>query len=352
MMRVLFLSNMCPSDRWPAYGTFVEAHIAALRRSGEVDLTVCAITDPRKGLRTAVKYLNFTLRSWLRSLGRRFDLVHVHYAYPTIIGARIALMRGAKLVITAHGGDVNEMLARRAPDATRRALRRADHLIAVSGDIAAKLRENLGDDCPEISVRNMGVDLKRFVPASDRRPCSEGEPAHLLCVSRLVERKGVDVLLRAVARLRLPWRLDVIGVGPERRALGDLAWELGLADRVVFHGALPPEQLPRHYQGADLFVGPTLQEAVGQVFLEAAACGCPIVATRVGGIPEILCDGESALLVAPGDAEALAEAIERCLRDPVLRCGLIERGLAVARENSQARSIEHTLDIYRALIAS
>jgi glycosyltransferase involved in cell wall biosynthesis len=352
MMRVLLLSNMFPSDRWPSYGTFIEAHAEALRRSGEVSLTVCAITEPRKRARTPVKYMGFALRAWLRSLRRRFDLVHVHYAYPTILGARVALMRGAKLVITTHGGDVNEMLARRAPEATAHTLRRADHLIAVSGDIAAKLRANLGDDCPEISVRNMGVDLTRFMPGPERDSRPEGEPARLLFVGRLVERKGVNVLLRAVARLTVPWHLDVVGTGPERGALEALARELGLADRIAFHGAAPHERLPRHYQEADLFVGPTRQEALGQVFLEAAACGCPVVATQVGGIPEILSDGESALLVAPGDAEALAEAIAQGLRDPVLRCGLIEGGLAVARENSQARSIEHTLDVYRALIAT
>jgi glycosyltransferase involved in cell wall biosynthesis len=337
---------MFPSARSPAFGPFVADHARLLRETHreELDLRATVIRDPRKGWRTPVKYASFAIRAWGQSLTRRFDVVHVHYAYPTAIGAWVALRRGAKLVITAHGGDVNEMLPRRAPQATRRAFLRADHIIAVSSDIERKLRDRLGDACPEISVANMGVDTSRFRHAPATAP---GRPARLLFVGQLIERKGVDVLLRAASRLPMDWRLEVVGNGLCRAALVALSGELALAGRVTFHGALPPERLPGLYREADLFVGPSREEPLGLVFLEAAASGCPLVATGIGGIRELFTDEDTALLVPPDDAEALAAAMGRVLTDFDLRTRLVEGALAVALQNSAHESVRHTVDVYR-----
>lgn len=359
MIRVLLLSNMYPSRRWPAYGTFVRGHAEALARSGEVALTRAVIQDPRKGWRTPLKYARLAARAWALSLARHFDIAHVHYAWPTALAAALALRRGARLVITCHGGDVNEMLAERAPAATRRALLRADHLIAVSQDLAGKLRAALGDACPPVTVANMGVDRALFRPdpaprwnhpAAPHPTSRAAEPARLLFVGRLVAVKGPDVLLRAAALLEVDWRLGVVGDGPQRDAVERLTRELGIADRVAFLGSRPPEDLPDLYRGADLLVGASRQEGLGLALLEGAACGCPVVATRVGGIPEIFTDGDSALLVPPEDPAALAAAITRALTDPPLRRRLIEGALSVADQHSLERSVAHTLNVYRQVL--
>jgi colanic acid/amylovoran biosynthesis glycosyltransferase len=171
-------------------------------------------------------------------------------------------------------------------------------------------------------------------------------------VGRLIDRKGVDLLLRALAGLDMPWRLDVVGDGPRRAALEQQARTGGLGDRVTFHGARPPEEIPNWCRGADLFIGPSREEPLGLVFLEAAACGCPVVATRSGGIPEILADGESALLVPPEDVDGLRATIRRALTDEALRRRLIDGGLSAAHGNSLDRSIDRTLVVYHRVLSS
>jgi glycosyltransferase involved in cell wall biosynthesis len=201
----------------------------------------------------------------------------------------------------------------------------------------------------------MGVDTMRFSPRSPSPPAGEGAGARgqrILFVGQLIDRKGVDVLLDALAGLSLDFRLEVVGDGPRRAALAEQARRLGIAGRITFHGMVPQESLPDFYRRADLFVGPSREEPLGLVFLEAAATGCPIVATRAGGIPEILTDGDTALLVPPDDPAALRAAIGRALTDLPLRRRLIDGALSVAHWNSLAQSIEHTLATYRSLLAS
>jgi len=137
----------------------------------------------------------------------------------------------------------------------------------------------------------------------------------LLSVGRLVDVKAHSVLLEAVAVLageRPRLRLRVVGEGPERGSLEAQARDLGIADRVVFLGALPREQLSAEYRSADLFVLPSLREGFGVVLIEALASGTPVVATRSGG-PESIVDASLGELAEPGDAPSLARAIVRAL---------------------------------------
>jgi D-inositol-3-phosphate glycosyltransferase len=145
-------------------------------------------------------------------------------------------------------------------------------------------------------------------------------------VGRLDPIKGLDLLLESVARLRREARLIVVGGDPagdpEVERLRARATELGIARRVAFPGAVPQEELPRYYQAADAVVVTSRYESFGLVAVEALACGTPVVAAQVGGLPSILQDGMNGLLVRWRSPQAFAERLDELLGDEALRARL------------------------------
>ncbi|MCU0756338.1 MAG: glycosyltransferase family 4 protein [Xanthomonadales bacterium] len=171
---------------------------------------------------------------------------------------------------------------------------------------------------PEIAPRL--VTLLNALPPPAAGESAPVDPNRLLAAGRLVVEKGFDVLLAALARLRPRWpalRLVLLGDGPVRGALEAQAAALGLADAVEFRGWVAPERVHAEMQQSALIVMPSVwREPFGLVALQAAQAGRPLVASATGGIPEIVAPEQTGLLVPPGDADALAGAIERLLQDP------------------------------------
>jgi spore coat protein SA len=251
---------------------------------------------------------------------------------------------------------LDEMLSHLAPAMTRRRLRRADLVLGCSDFISQRIR----DAFPEVADRTQtiynGVDLERFVPAEPRRPGDES--LRVLSVGRISPEKGTHVLVEAfatVAGRRPGIELDVVGgegvlpaemlasmddpvvrsFARHRRSDGYLAEIQArvpgeLRSRVRFHGTVPHADVPAFYRQADLLVFPSLSEAFGKPLVEAMATSLPVIATRVGGIPEVVAEGETGVLVPPHDAAALAEAVERLAADPDLRRRLGAAGRARA----------------------
>lgn len=188
-----------------------------------------------------------------------------------------------------------------------------------------------------------GVDTDRFHPPIDERPACK--VAHIIVVANLIAEKGVDVLIRAMARLKsLDWQLDVVGDGPLSRELQALCTQLGILDRVSFLGLR--DDVPELLRRADVAVHPaTWGEAFGNTVAEAMASGCCLVASRTGAIPEIATDGEHALLVEPGNVSALSLAVQRVLEDPELRRALgAAARTRVVEQFSLPRYIDRQLD--------
>ena len=253
----------------------------------------------------------------------RPELVFAPWAYPDGWAA-VRLGRAAKLpvVLQVHGSDV--LLLDQVPAKRRRteeAVRAADGVVAVSHDIARHLAR-MGVEPARIRVIHDGVDRALFAPGDkfQERAALNLPPDErlLLFVGNLVPVKALDVLLRACAESPLKgdaFRLLIVGQGPLRPALEQLAGRLGVADRVRFVGPLPQADLPRWYRAADAFVLPSHSEGVPNVLLEASACGTPWVASRVGGIPEIAHLGVSRLVTPNAPAE-LASALHETLTAP------------------------------------
>jgi len=174
------------------------------------------------------------------------------------------------------------------------------------------------------------------------------EGPFLLSVGSLEPGKNRERLLQAFARLQARGLKHTLVVAGQRawRYEGEapLARRLGLADSVRFLGHVPQADLPALYSAADLFVFPSLYEGFGLPALEAMACGTPVVASNVSALPEVV--GDAALQVSPLDVEALADAIERLLRDDRLRADLRERGLERARQFSWEKAARRTAEVY------
>lgn len=201
----------------------------------------------------------------------------------------------------------------------------------------ARLLHRLRVSGKQIHVVPNGTDPKRFCPGGGdtvrHRLGLENRPV-LLTVGRLVPRKGIDTVLRA-----LPTITDIIpdvaylvvGTGPDRTRLEHLAEQLGVLDVVRFLGRVSHEKLPAHYSAADLFVMPAREvppdvEGFGLVFLEANACGTPVVGTSTGGIPDAIVDGKTGTLIPHSDPKILANVVGSLLSDPKWLKKLGEQG--------------------------
>ena len=269
------------------------------------------------------------LRRALRSLRRTFpyDLVHAHYAAPAGDAVRRAAA-GTPYVVSVHGGDVLGVARdfRGGERAVRRAFAEATLVLANSRAIEARSRR-LG--AVATRVVHLGTDVP---PAPAARDADR-----IVTVANLVARKRHSDVLRALWLLReshpeLRW--DVIGDGPERPALERLAGELGVAQRVRFHGALRHDAALDRARAAALFVLPSVDEAFGVAYIEAMAGGVPAIGS-IGepGPQEIAACGDGIRLVPPGDPERLASQVAEILDDPGLRRDLADAARATVLEH-------------------
>lgn len=270
------------------------------------------------------------------------DLIHGHLTRGAWYAGLAAKLAGLPNVATAHSDNAGKHFGR------------ADRIIAVSQAVADFLVRQ-GYDAARIRMVHHGIaDIAARLPAGTRETTRRSlglaadEPC-LLMAARIVPAKGHDTALRALACLvDKPWTLLVAGdhhgdLGPQMQAL---AQELGIAGRVRFLGLR--EDVPALMAASDLLLAPSRREALSLTLLEASACGLPIVATRVGGIGEVVEEGASGFLVAPDDPPALAAALAPLLTDSALRarCG------ARARQRFEAGFLEDamfdkTVAVYR-----
>jgi glycosyltransferase involved in cell wall biosynthesis len=247
--------------------------------------------------------------------GRPVRAVHGYFAHePAAVAIEVAERLGVPYGFSVHARDARKVAA----DRLARQVAGAACVIACNADTIAELPER-GEN---VHLVPHGVDLERFrATPAPRRP----GPAVLLAVGRLVPKKGFDVLLEAVSRIEHPFRLRIVGEGPERGSLERLISSFGLQRRVTLCGPRMHAELPREYAAADLVVAPSVVDPTGDrdglpnVVLEAMACARPVVASDLAAIATAVVPGESGLLVPAGDPGALASAIGALLHEPALR---------------------------------
>ncbi len=322
--------------------TFIVGELAELRRRG-ADVRILSLERQREplrhrtvadaGLDEATEYDPSRFDDELR--GFRPQLVHAHFATEaTAVARELAGRHGLPYTFTAHGYDVY-----RKPPADFAA--RADAaaaLVTVSHANARHIARTFGVPPSKLHVIPCGIALERFTPGA------APDPSLIVAVARLNPVKRLDVLLTACALLRdrgASFRCAIVGEGPCRADLEEQRRDLGLERLVTLAGAAEQAGVAAWWRRAGVAVLSSEREGMPVSLMEAAASAVPAVAPAVGGIPELVADGETGLLYTPLDAPALADALERVLRDRELATAL---GSAARRRAEERFSIRRQVD--------
>ena len=286
-----------------------------------------------------------------------FDIIDAHFAYPDgYAAARLGRRLGKPVTVTLRGTEsrlARDPMFRRLLQTT---LARVERVFCVSGSLA-RLAVELGADPGKVQTVPNGVDVARFSPQPREQARAElgiaADAWVLISVGGLVERKGFHRVIERLPGLiaahpELVY-LIVGGVGPEgdyRARLESMTERLGLAGRVRFLGQLAPEALSGPLSAADLFVLATSNEGWANVFLEAMACGLPVVTTDVGGNPEVVAHPGLGTIVPFGDGEALERAIHEALLEPWDRSAI----RAHAEANTWDGRVSDLIEAFRSIV--
>jgi glycosyltransferase involved in cell wall biosynthesis len=358
-LNVLMLSTLFPDMSRPNFGVFVERQARELASRPETSVTVVAPLGlppwplsmagryaplralprqekwknlrvhrprfpiiPKVGGRLNVLAMTRAILPLVRRLHREtpFDVIDASFFYPDgPVARRLSKALGIPYSVKARGADIHYWGRRRdTRTMVRRAAADAAGLLAVSGAMRRSMAD-MGIDADKIRVHYTGVDLDSFEIA-DRATAKAAlgfSGPVILCVGALIPRKGQDLLIRALPRLP-DATLLLAGQGLHRRALETLAAELSVERRVGFLGSVPHHKLPRIYAAADVMALPSASEGLANAWVEALACGTPIVISDVGGARELL-DSPEAGRIVPREPDAIAQAIAAILADPPAR---------------------------------
>ncbi|MEO5580288.1 MAG: glycosyltransferase [Gemmatimonadaceae bacterium] len=375
-MRVLFIAHSFPRFPGDAAGSFLHRLAIALRKE-KVDVSVIAPAargvaefDNLAGI--AVERFRYAPRtyetlaytgtmaqdvsaSWTAKLAmigfmgagfasglgatRRLapDIIHAHWWFPSgVFAAAISRLSRIPLVTTMHGTDVRFARAVGASRPLfRGVMRRSAQVTTVSSWLASEVSAMLPGVVPRVAP--MPVATERFAPAGKR------EQRRFLFAGRLNEQKGLKHLLSAMTRLEHDVTLDVVGDGPDSESLRSVAVENGIAARIVWHGQLHQDGLLQLYQRATALVVPSTDEGLGLVAAEGLMCETPVIAFRSGGLTDVIEHERTGLLVPPGDADALAAAMQRILSrsDEALSFGKAGRTSALSAFSPEASARQY-----------
>jgi colanic acid/amylovoran biosynthesis glycosyltransferase len=252
--------------------------------------------------------------------------IHAHFAsHPAAAAFIINQLNGIPYSFTAHGSDLHR---------DRHMLREKVTSSAFVATISEYNKELIISEChgeyrDKVTVIHCGVDTEVFRFRSGETPYEKGEkPFMIICVGTLHEVKGQAVLIRACRKLHengIDFTCHFVGDGPDRTTLTELVNQAGISGKVRFHGRQKRERIAELLQEADVLVAPSVptkdgrREGIPVVLMEAMSSGVPVITSNISGIPELVVDERTGLLVPPGDATSLAAALERYHQDPALR---------------------------------
>ncbi len=280
--------------------------------------------------------------------------IHAHFAsHPAAVAYVIHRLTGIPYSFTAHGSDLH-----RDKHMLREKVASAAFVVTISNFNKEIIVQECGEAWrAKIHVVHCGVDTQVFQPRQPPVAREPSRPFTILCVGTLHEVKGQTYLVEACRQLLrkgVPFECHFVGDGPDLEKLTRQVEEAGLENHVRFHGRRTRHEVLKLLQGADVLVAPSVpsrdgrREGIPVVLMEAMACGLPVVASRLSGIPELVDHGENGFLVRPGDVGGIVEALLRLYRDPVLRTRLGIHGRAkVLREFDVRRNAETLAQLFR-----
>lgn len=350
-MKVLFFSNLYPNSQEPTRAPFNKQKLAHLKKFCEIvvvapiawfpgkslfvkqDIPFEEIIDGLKVYHPRVFYTPKILRScygifyylsvcaFIKNLSSKFnfDAIYSSWVYPDGFAAmKLSKEFKKPFICEALGSDINlhaRSYLRRLLIA--RTLQAACKVVVASNDLKEKIVK-LGVTPEKVLVIYIGVNHLLFQPmekGSARKKLGlQDKEKIILFVGNLVKVKGIDLLLEAVKLLKFPdWKLYIVGKGELENSLRKTIKSSGLENKVTMVGACQHQDISSWMNAADLLCLPSLMEGLPNVILESFACGLPVVASRVGGIPEVINDENTGILIPPEDVQSLAKALENAL---------------------------------------
>lgn len=346
----LFSQNIQPCILYEYEGNFSKVHPSAQALLDKAKLLRLGTTSKFKAIaslgRLALRAPLRTLRTLLVSLKcqnrwhyiqalpvaewclhQNVEFLHAHFADANFIyAAAISAWSGIPYGVTTHRYDIlNDPIDMSTAISL---FKGAAVVITISEFNRRFMVQKYGLPISKIHIVHCGIDLNRF-EFLERKPRQTGQPLRILNVGRLVTEKAQDILLKAMSTLKareVPFTLEIIGGGPLQGELIQMAENLNLVDAVTFHGVQTEEFVRERLGAADLFVLSSRSEGLPVVVMEALAVGTPTIATRIFGIPEIIEDKISGLLVPPDDPDALADAIFAVNTNPTLLRSIPDAG--------------------------
>ena len=290
------------------------------------------------------------------------DIFHAHTSTPDgFVGLLLRNKFALPLVVTLRGSDINvyPYRSRLFFDLTKKVISRADKVIAVSNALKVAA-ERIGSPQERIAVIYNGCDTKRFTFDSDTRSSLRkrlGIPAKsigFLFIGHLIKKKGIFELLEAfssIVRNRVDSYLIFVGHGREMEVLTRKVSDGGIGNRIYFVGTRCHEEIPWWLSMSDVLVLPSHSEGLPNVVLEAMACQRPVIATKVGGVPEAVVDGKTGILLEPRNPIALAQAMTRLAHDKDLRSKMGNNGRQIVMQKfSWDKNIENLINLYKSIV--
>ena len=390
-MRVCVVPTMFPKYLGDYYGSFVYDEVKALVQKG---LDVHVVTphnqgaayqeimegihvhrfrwmEPKpfralvhfKGLIDTFRIITYSVSLFfnLIVITRKYkiQIIHAHSAIPTgFIGAIVSKIMNIPLFITAHGMDITNFENQRFFNYfISYSLNSSHKSIAVSEDLARKLKSLVNNENKIIVIRN-GVDTNRFKPKRNtilrNRYGIKENDILILFVGYLDTFKGIFETInafKAISYDNINVKLMIVGTGPKENDLKTKVEKMGLEKSVIFTGNIPPADIHEYYQSADIFVLPSYTDAGGPplVFIEAMACGLPVIGTNVGGIPEGIENGVNGFIIHPKNVNELTKKLDIIINNENLRKEFGKNSLRKIQENSMTleKKAEKIMDLYK-----
>jgi glycosyltransferase involved in cell wall biosynthesis len=321
MKKILVLSNMYPTKEHPTFGIFVKNQVESLQAHG-TEIDVIVNTNPDKGkVNVLSKYIKWFLSfiKYLLKNKNRISLVHVHYVFPTGILALFAkMLLKVPYVVTSHGGDLDQMAKKhpRIQQLTKKILHEASAVIVVGEGLKTEVLERYEVPEAKVHVLSMGVNTTVFkhIEKLDALEALElpSQSKKILFVGNVIRAKGIFELIQAFEKLQDEYSLYIVGSTKDTDFYNEV--KSFIADKNIQHVYFVPPQsqqdLANWMSACDVLVLPSHHEGFGLVALEALACGIPVVASNVGGLPYLLSNNRG-VLVEPNSSEAIYEGIQR-----------------------------------------
>ncbi len=285
-----------------------------------------------------------------------YDIVHCQFGPNGNIGAELKELGviNAKLVTTFHGYDIR--LGQSRGGGIYAPLRENGDLFLAISKYNRRQLEHMGFELSKIVDHPVGIDTEKFKRAASPASRPDGE-IRIVTIARLVREKGLEYAIKAVGILAaknpgLTIKYEIIGEGKLLDKLKSLASEEGVSHAVTFAGGMDQDYISGRLAESDIFLLSSVEEALSVALMEAQASGLPAVGTKVGGVSEVVVDGESGYLVQPGDAEAIAEKLDLLVKDPERRRIMGMAGRKTVEQKYDIRKLNKKLvELYRSLLS-